>query len=77
MSSENQVNKTDPVEYRATSIRVDDAKQIEKYCKTRSNIFDDAKLSCEGCPYSSHYDIGCIFAREPNTWRTDIDMLIL
>lgn len=77
MSSKDQENKTDPVGYRVTSIRVDDAKQIEKYCKARKRTFAKDKFSCRGCPYSSHYDIGCMFARQPNTWRTDINMLIL
>lgn len=77
MSSKNQENKTDPVGYRVTSIRVDDAKQIEAYCKARKRTFAKKKSSCVGCIYSSHYDIGCMFARQPDTWRTDINMLIL
>ena len=77
MPSKNQENKTDPVGYRVTSIRVDDAKQIEAYCKTRKRTFGKKKPSCIGCIYSSRNDIGCIFARQPDTWRTNIDMLIL
>lgn len=77
MSSDNQKNKMDPVGYRFASIRIDDANQIKDYCKTRKDIFGKDKFSCKSCPYSSHYSIGCMFTRQPNTWRTDVNPLIL